>query len=140
MHFSYKILAPKITKLCFGFLTIEKLLNSHSYKKCLPKMLMKLTPENTFTYLQCAFYLTQSSNKQIICFDFKKQNRAKHLKSFSVPFIKLHFFIFDNYNIWLMDGWSETKIRFKKNLICLTTESTNQCCQFKTKLRTKRSF
>jgi hypothetical protein len=40
----YKILVPKITKLCFGFVTIEKLLNSLLYKKAACKMLVKLTP------------------------------------------------------------------------------------------------
>ncbi len=42
-RFLYKILAPKITKLCFGFVTREKLLNLLSYKKFVSKMLMKLT-------------------------------------------------------------------------------------------------
>jgi len=32
-HFSYEICAPKVTKLCFGFVTREKLLNSLVYEK-----------------------------------------------------------------------------------------------------------
>jgi len=45
LHFSYKILAPKITKLN---VTREKLLNLLSYEKCSNKMLMKLTPGVNF--------------------------------------------------------------------------------------------
>jgi len=40
-RFSYKILAPKITKLCFGF---EVLPPKSLYKKRTSKTLMKLTP------------------------------------------------------------------------------------------------
>jgi len=40
-HFLYKILAPKITKLCFGF---EVLVPKILYEKCACIMLMKLTP------------------------------------------------------------------------------------------------
>jgi len=43
VYFTYKILAPKITKLCFGF---EILAPKILYKKCVCKTLMKLTPED----------------------------------------------------------------------------------------------
>jgi len=41
MHFSYKILVPKITKLCFGFGIFWR---QNINAKCAHKMLMKLTP------------------------------------------------------------------------------------------------
>jgi len=42
-RFLYKILAPKITKLCFGFETRKKLPKRLSYQKRALKTLMKLT-------------------------------------------------------------------------------------------------
>jgi len=45
-HILYKLLAPKIPKPCFGFVTREKLLNLLSYEKRARKMLMKLTPSD----------------------------------------------------------------------------------------------
>jgi len=44
VRFPYKILAPKIKKLCFGF---EMLVQKILYEKLEHKMLMKLTPSPT---------------------------------------------------------------------------------------------
>jgi hypothetical protein len=58
VHFSYEILAPKITKLCFGF---EMFLAPNISEKSVRKTLMKLTPG---TKLSVFFSICEHSGKK----------------------------------------------------------------------------
>jgi len=77
-HFSYKILAPKITKLGFGF---ESFGAKISYKKCEHKTLMKLTPG------------ISNSRHQHIGFLYPKRHLPDAVKIFPIHFIILSNFL-----------------------------------------------
>ncbi len=69
-HFLYKILAPKITKLCFGF---EIFCHQNIVAKCTRKMLMKLTTEVDFTNFYAPICMVKFA--KLIC----RLESARHL-------------------------------------------------------------
>jgi len=54
MHFLYKILVPKITKICFGF---ETFWCQNTYKKCVRIRLIKLMAGSHFTNILRATFV-----------------------------------------------------------------------------------